>query len=407
MEYDIKKNTIWNIIGTTINAFVSLFLLIIVTRINGTECAGLFSFAFSVSLVFNVIGVYYGRVYQASDHSDISDYDYFISKLITCIIMMVVSVLFVFINDYDTNKLFIVLLLCVYKCIEAYIESLYAVLQKNNQLYKVGISLSAKGILSIIVFLIVDSITSQMLLAIMSIIIIHCLIIVIYDIFNLKKAKVVKTISFNNIKYLLKDGFYPFLITFLTLYIINSSKYAIDLSLDDTSQAVFGIIIMPATVILMFAQYILHPYIVKISDSFENGDYTQLKKIIRMFRSLILICGLFSVLAAFLFGIPVLQLIYGIDLMDYRVLLVLIMIGATLYGVVSIFFNILIIMRKNKLQSIILLMVSVLAFVLSYVLTNNYNITGAVLSYLIIMILLFIIYEFLIVFLLRKGVRNE
>ena len=50
-----RKNTIWNIIGTTINAFSSLFFMIIVTRVNGVFDAGIFTFAFSTATMFNII----------------------------------------------------------------------------------------------------------------------------------------------------------------------------------------------------------------------------------------------------------------------------------------------------------------------------------------------------------------
>ena len=44
---NLKKNTIWNIVGTTLNAFVSLVLMVAVTRINGINDAGIFTFSFS------------------------------------------------------------------------------------------------------------------------------------------------------------------------------------------------------------------------------------------------------------------------------------------------------------------------------------------------------------------------
>ena len=77
---NIKKNIIWNIVGTTLNAFNSLFFLIIATRINGVNDAGIFTFAFSTATLFNIIGVYSGRVYQVTDQTDATDKDFIISK---------------------------------------------------------------------------------------------------------------------------------------------------------------------------------------------------------------------------------------------------------------------------------------------------------------------------------------
>ena len=70
-----RKNTIWNIIGTTINAFSSLFFMIIVTRVNGVFDAGIFTFAFSTATMFNIIGVYAGRIYQVTDNDNNTNKD--------------------------------------------------------------------------------------------------------------------------------------------------------------------------------------------------------------------------------------------------------------------------------------------------------------------------------------------
>ena len=42
-----QKIFLWNAFGTSFNSFLSLFFLIIVTRINGIDESGLFSFYYS------------------------------------------------------------------------------------------------------------------------------------------------------------------------------------------------------------------------------------------------------------------------------------------------------------------------------------------------------------------------
>ena len=44
-----KKNIIWNTIGAGANAFTSLILAILVTRINGADTAGVFTYAFATA----------------------------------------------------------------------------------------------------------------------------------------------------------------------------------------------------------------------------------------------------------------------------------------------------------------------------------------------------------------------
>ena len=70
----MKKNVIWNAIGTTFNSFNSLFFMIIVTRMNGIDQSGVFTMAFSLACLFCIFAGYEGRVYQVTDvNADFSD----------------------------------------------------------------------------------------------------------------------------------------------------------------------------------------------------------------------------------------------------------------------------------------------------------------------------------------------
>ena len=94
------------------------------------------------------------------------------------------------------------------------------------------------------------------------IILANILIIVFYDIPNTNKIIDKKEkASKQNVKQIFKTGFYTFAITFLGLYILNASKYAIDNFMSEDIQAIYGIIIMPATVMSLFGQFIIHPFL--------------------------------------------------------------------------------------------------------------------------------------------------
>lgn len=64
---NLKKNYIWNTIGTTFLSFNSLFFMIIVTRINGIQDGGIFSFSYASACIVNAIALFCGRTYQVTD----------------------------------------------------------------------------------------------------------------------------------------------------------------------------------------------------------------------------------------------------------------------------------------------------------------------------------------------------
>lgn len=141
------KNFIWNIFGTGLNSFNSLFFLIIVTRINGMNDAGIFSIAYSTALILYTIGLYSGRLCQVTDiENKVKDKDYIVNRMITCILMIVLAIGFVLMKQYTPYKMGIFILLSIYKATEAFGEILYGIMQKNELLYQSGQSLTIKSI---------------------------------------------------------------------------------------------------------------------------------------------------------------------------------------------------------------------------------------------------------------------
>ena len=279
METNLKKNTIWNIIGTGINAFASLFFMIIVTRINDVYEAGVFSFAFSAATLFNVVGTYAGRIYQVTERKNISNKEFLVNRLISCFVMCLIAVVFVITRNYEFNKIVIVLLVCFWKMLEAFCDVIYAFLQKDDELYKVGITLTLKNIIGLVVFLVVDLVTKNLITSIISFIVIYAIITVFYDFIQTDIKKQLRgKVSKRNVINIFKNGFPTFCVTFLNIYIINASKYAIDSIMTDNYQAIFGIIVMPATMMILLAQFMVHPFLNMISNHIEKNDYKSINK---------------------------------------------------------------------------------------------------------------------------------
>lgn len=405
-ENNLKRNFVWNIIGSTFSAFNSLFFMIAVTRINGEKTAGLFTFAFSTACLFYIIGIYSGRTYQVTDSNiNNTDSDYLCSKFITCIIMIIVSIIFCFIRNYELYKIIVIISLTLFKSLEAFSEGIYAILQKNDNLYKVGVSLFIKAISSLILFIVIDAFTKNIFFSIISLIIVNLAVILLYDKRNLYNVKFkLKDIDKSAIKSILISGFYTFSFTILTQYVINAPRYAIDNFFDDKYQTIFGIIIMPSTLIALLVQFIIQPFLNKMKESLNVGKKQFLNFTVKL-SLVLLLMGLFSCLVAYIIGIPFLEAIYNVELESYLKELIMIVFGATLYGITVILSSALIIMRKTLSQLIIFLIVTIFDLIFANILVNKYLILGAASTYLLTMSLLLILYVIIYIFGLKKYRR--
>lgn len=404
-----RKNILWNIIGATTNAFNSLLFTIIVTRINGTNDAGIFTYAFATACLLYVIGVYLGRTYQVTDiNEENTNNDYIYNRITTCVIMLILSILFVMIKNYDIYKATIIVSLCGFKCIEAFSEVFYGIIQKNEELYKVGISMTAKAILGVLIFLLIDVITKNLIFSCVSIIIVNILFLIFYDIKNSKKAglEIKKYNNKGNMR-LLKIGFLTFFLTFLGLYLINAPRYAIDDLSTNEIQTIFGIIIMPATFMGLLGQFIIQPALTKFSNFMKNKEYEKLKNITIKILSLIIILGIIVLVVAYFLGIPVLELVYGINLSPYFISFIIIMIGAILYSIQVISSAILISMRKILAQVIIYSAISIISTFMSYYLVKGFDILGASISYCTTMFLVAILFIIYLIYAIRNYMRSN
>ena len=278
------KDFIWNTFGTGLNSFNSLFYLIIVTRINGMNDAGIFSIAYSTALILYTIGLYSGRLCQVTDtENKVKDKDYILNRVITCVLMIILGAGFLVVKQYQTYKTTVFILLCIFKATEAFSEIIYGIMQKNDLLYRVGQSLTIKSLIGIILFLIIDLGTHDLILACISMIIVNISTIIFFDFILISNKLIDKSskVDFNNVLMIFKSEFFVFANSFLGIYVLNAPKYAIDSYLTEELQAIYGYIVMPGTVMVLFAQFVVLPFLNKLKELYAIRDFKNFKAIVR------------------------------------------------------------------------------------------------------------------------------
>ena len=215
----------------------------------------------------------------------------------------------------------------------------------------------------------------------------------IYDDKNYHNFYKRQKVNKESVKIIFKSGFSVFGFTFLNQYLLNAPKYAIDNYLEDNYQTIFGIIVMPATVIGLVAQFLIHPYLNSILELYEKRDSKGFYKIIMKLILSIIVIGVISSILAYLLGPEVLGIIYGIDLKTYRWDLLIIIIASTLYTIGVIYSSVLTTIRDTFSQFIIYICITIFALIVSNYLTKSNKIEGAVIAYFIIMLLQFLAYS--------------
>lgn len=393
-----RKNYIWNIIGTSLNSFISLFFLVFVTRINGIDDAGVFSFAYTISFVIQTISLFGGRIYLVSDtRNEFSYSTYYTSKYITSLLAILAAIIFCVANEYDSIKFALIILFTFTRCIESFADAIYGIFQKNDRLDYVGISLFIKSITGLFVFVGIDFIFKNIILASISVLVVNIILHLFYDMILIKKFWN-PTYKFENIFSLLNKTKYLFLFNTITMIIVNVPRIIADNTLEKSEIGIFGILMMIPTIMTMIGQFLVQPVVLTMSTHVSKKDDKSVNRTIKKLITIILAFTLVCIFGAIFLGPPILHLLYGLDFEQYRVHMVVMIIGGCFNTVTYVFSTLLTIMRKTKIQLVLYSITLILSLILTYFLIGKIGTIGAYIAYcgtMIIQFGLFIMYTFL------------
>ena len=399
-----KKDYIWNSIGSFLQSAISPILLIVITRLNGVGDSGLFSFAMSLSVVFWAISLWGGRTYQVSDvKKEFSSGDYIVVRFISSLIVAVFSISFCVLSGYDLIKTELIMVLVSFKILESIADSMYGVLQIHNKLYIVGISLTMKSVFGFMIFAIVDILTKNIVYGALSIFIVNIAVVIFYDIPWMKHVESVGLTKKNIMQAgkIMKKTAEVFVVVFLTMFSLNIPRYFLDKYHYDQI-GYFGIMAMPITLLTLFISFVLQPNVVNLSELLKKKKIKEFTKIVSKIDFITVTLGILFVISSYLIGVWVLNAVFGIDINNFRIDLTIMVIGAVANAFVSIYVNLLIILRRFKGQFYTLLVTNILAVVLSIYLIDRLAMLGSVLVFMIISFLQAII----LLFIYKRSLKN-
>lgn len=399
-----KKDYIWNSIGSFLQSAISPILLIVITRLNGVGDSGLFSFAMSLSVVFWAISLWGGRTYQVSDvKKEFSSGDYIVVRFISSLIVAVFSISFCVLSGYDLIKTELIMVLVSFKILESIADSMYGVLQIHNKLYIVGISLTMKSVFGFMLFTLVDILTKNIIYGALSIFIVNIAVVIFYDIPWMKHVESVGLTKKNIIQAgkIMKKTAEVFVVVFLTMFSLNIPRYFLDKYHYDQI-GYFGIMAMPITLLTLFISFVLQPNVVNLSELLKKKKINEFTKIVSKIDFITFTLGILFVVSSYLIGVWALNTVFGIDINNFRIDLTIMVIGAVANAFVSIYVNLLIILRRFKGQFYTLLVTNILAVILSVYLIDRLAMLGSVLVFMIISFLQAII----LLFIYKRSLKN-
>ena len=404
-DSNIERDTFaWNMAGSMLMAFQSVIMLMILTRTLGLKDAGIFTIAYANANLFLTVGKYGMRYFQLSDmKGQFSFADYRMSRVITSVAMIVTAVIYTMYaavsNGYSAEKIQVIIWMCLFKVVDA-VEDVYQGYYQNKNRLDVGSRcMTLRMIVTIVVYAMGLIILKDQLVSLMIATIVTTILFIFFTKWTIgsflktkEKAKAGQVVE------LLKICFPLFAGAFLSFYIGNAPKYAIDAMLTDELQACYGFIAMPVFVIGLLNNFIFNPMLYRLSVMWDKGEVKKFVKKILLQSLVVAGITLVCIVGAFVLGVPVLSWLYNTNLAPYKSELLLLLLGGGFLGLSGLLNAVITIIRYQKSLMWGYAVVALLALLFSNRVVGAYGIMGAAILYTVLMAMLCVIFTGLFVY---------
>lgn len=349
-----RMSFVWNAIYSGFNALQSAFILFAVSRTKELNEVGIITIGFTLATLFMIIARYGIRYYQATDLEENYCFtDYFYARLLTVAGAMTASFIyigtFVVMGNYSLYKGIIVAEIVTLKLVDAFEDVYVGRFQQLGRLDVGARIASIRIVASTSVIFIMIFFSRNLTIALLAGIISSAITDIIL-IYLEKRCSDLSLYSprFREITGLLLSTLSLCVGMVLHNYIGNAPKFLVDWYLSDSIQAISGFIMMPMFIITVLNSFLMQPTVKSLGEAWNRGDNTEMRKM--MIRHAFLIMGLAIIvlLIGLFWGLPLLSWMYQVNLRDYKMEFVFIMVGGVIYTLSSYLIVALTAMRRQR-----------------------------------------------------------
>lgn len=402
---------VWNALNAVISALQNPIILLVMTRTNGVYDAGVFSIAFAIATLILYVGLYGLRRFQSSDMNEKYSFsEYHGMRILTCVAMVIISIIYCFygmcFSGYNTEKTLIIFMICIVKVCQAYSDVYHGCMQQKGRLDVATKSSSVRYTLETVVYVLLLVITHNLLISTVAFMAASILGLLLTSVNAGKNYCSYKpSFKWSKIKTLTIEGFPLFASLFLNMYISNAPKYAIDALLTDEVQAIYNMIFMPAFVVMLISNFIFNPILTTYAQLWLDKTRESMGKLLgNIRRQCLVIAGLtlFGLIVASTIGIPVLSIVFGINLGGYKGELCIVMLGGGALAYSTYFSTVITIMRRQNTLIVCYGIISLAAKLTSGIFVKSYGIMGAASMYALLMWIMAIVLLIISIYSIRK-----
>lgn len=378
---------LWNTASSLMVSLSTVVLLLVVTRLAGLEAAGVFSLAFAVGQQFQTLGMYEVRTYHVTDvNREVSFGSYLSTRVVTVGLMILGIGGYALATAGAQIAALTVFLIAALRTLDAFEDVFICEFQRNGRLYLGARAGFWRSLGTTVIFSLTLALTRDLLLSAALALVASALAMAVLYVPPARGLFSVRaTWSSDGVRHLLRACLPLFLSAFISMYLANAPRFAIDRYLSATEQGYFAIIFMPAMVINLLSLMVFRPLLTTMATCWSSADWRGFKAII--VRGTVVSGVAFVVVAAVsaLAGPQILYLVYGKDVSHLLVELLVLVAGGAMNAVSVILYYALTTMRQQNVVLVGYVGAALVMSACAVTLVPHWGLLGAALAYLIAM----------------------
>lgn len=392
--HNTTRDYIWNSVGLGAWGVVFPVLSVVTTQLVGVEQAGRFSMAFVTGTLLLFIANYGVRTFQVSDLSERHSFaDYQANRVLTCIVMMLVGILYCQLRGYDPQMFTLCMGMFAYRAVDGLADVYEGRLQQMDKLYLAGISQAIRSAAVIIAYCALILITRSIGAAgvAMAVASVASFVLLTLPLTYFETPKSAK-LSITGVRDLFVQCFPLFVALFLYNLIDNMPKFAMEGALSYDNQLYFNALFSPAHIIIMAIGFIYKPQLMRLAeiwaDPKRRGRFDLI--VLAVLAIIVALTGGVAVVMGTV-GIPVMSFLYGVDFEQFRGLCYVMVATGGVCAAIDFLYQIITVLRRQKAVTRVYLLTLGFSLFIPPLLIGFTGLTGAVLGYLIVMCILLVL----------------
>lgn len=279
---ELKKNILWNSVGSLYYLGMQWLTTVLVVRLSGNyEDAGLYSLAISITNIFYIVAMYNVRNFQVSDiNGQYQNEDYIAHRITTIILALIACMIFVAAVYREVYTICVIVCYMVFKSGESLVDVLHGIDQKEERMDIIGKSYLIRGTVMIVVFILTELLTKNLFLVVAAMAAATIVLCFQYDVrttyrhfpFRIRFRK-------EKIRSLYTDCF-PFLIYGIALNLISSiPRIMVEKMYGKELLGYYASVATPAVIVQSMANVIFMPFVTVFTKYYTTMQKSRFEKL--------------------------------------------------------------------------------------------------------------------------------